>query len=423
MTLNSGMRLGPYEILSPLGAGGMGEVYRALDTRLGRDVAVKVLPEALASSLETRQRFEREARTISQLSHPHICALYDVGREGETEYLVMELLEGETLAARLARGPVPLEQALRWGIEIAGALDEAHRRGIVHRDLKPGNVMLTKSGVKLLDFGLARALGPEEPLEDATSAPTAARDLTQEGTILGTLAYMAPEQLEGRRSDSRTDIFALGVVLYEMATGRKAFSGTSRASVIAAILTSDPPPVSDAQQLSPPALDRLVRTCMAKDPAARWQSARDVALQLEAIAEGAAATQAAAAPGRKGGLRWLPWAIAAVGVAAAITVAVSRRLPAPASPPQTIRFGLPPPEGKIFFSSFETTSLAVSPDGTKVAFVAADPRTGGNRPTASAQSGQARSIWVRDLSALGPERVSGTEDASSVFWSPDGRSS
>jgi Tol biopolymer transport system component len=422
MTLNSGTRLGPYEILSPLGAGGMGEVYRAKDTRLGRDVADKVLPEALASSLETRQRFEREARTISQLSHPHICALYDVGREGETEYLVMELLEGETLAARLTKGPVPLEQALRWGIEIAGALDEAHRRGIVHRDLKPGNVMLTKSGVKLLDFGLARALGPEEPLEDVTSAPTAARDLTEEGTILGTLAYMAPEQLEGRRSDSRTDIFALGAVLYETATGRKAFSGASQASLIAAILTTEPPPVSASQELSPPALDRLVRMCMAKDPGSRWQSAHDVALQLQAIAEGAAATQAAAAPAQASRLRWLPWAVAAAAFAGALAVIISRSPPPVVAPSRSVRFALPPPEGKLFFSSFETTTLAVSPDGSKVAFVAADERTGGNRPTASAESGQARSVWIRDLSALEAERVPGTENASSIFWSPDGRS-
>src|SRR5262250_1984320 len=212
MTFPTGTRLGPYEILSPLGAGGMGEVYRARDTRLERTVAVKVLPEHLSKSEEIRQRFEREAKTISQLSHPHICALYDVNREGETEYLVMEYLEGETLSGRLARGPLPLEQTLRYGIEMADALDRAHRQGIVHRDLKPGNVMITRSGVKLLDFGLAKAMAPVESKSSLTSLPTQ-QGLTQEGTILGTFQYMAPEQLEGKDADARTDIFALGAVL------------------------------------------------------------------------------------------------------------------------------------------------------------------------------------------------------------------
>ena len=247
MALTPGTRLGPYEIVSPLGAGGMGEVYRARDTRLERTVAVKVLPSHLSSSEELRQRFEREAKTISQLSHPHICALYDVGREGETEFLVMELLEGETLAERLGKGPLTLEQTLRFGAEIASALDTAHRKGIVHRDLKPGNVMLTASGVKLLDFGLAKVLAPEGPIEGRTSAPTAARDVTREGAILGTLSYMAPEQLEGKPADSRTDIFALGALLYEMATGKKAFSGASQASLITAIMSSDPAPISSIQ--------------------------------------------------------------------------------------------------------------------------------------------------------------------------------
>jgi serine/threonine protein kinase len=225
MPVSAGSRLGPYEVLSLLGAGGMGEVWKAKDTRLERMVAVKVLPQHLSSSAEVRQRFEREAKTISKLSHPHICALYDVGREGESEYLVMELLEGETLAARLAKGPLPLDQTLRYGVEIADALDKAHRQGIVHRDLKPGNIMLTKSGVKLLDFGLAKAFAPAGPSSGVTALPTVAGStpLTQEGTILGTFQYMAPEQLEGREADGRSDIFAFGAVLYEMATGRKAF--------------------------------------------------------------------------------------------------------------------------------------------------------------------------------------------------------
>src|SRR5499425_1601653 len=251
MTFPTGSRLGPYEILAPIGAGGMGEVYKARDTRLDRTVAIKVLPEHLSKSEEVRQRFEREAKTISQLSHPHICALYDVGREGETEYLVMEYLEGETLSERLARGALPLEQTLRYGIEIADALDKAHRQGIVHRDLKPGNVRLTKSGVKLLDFGLAKAMAPPAEKASLTSLPTQ-QGLTQEGTILGTFQYMAPEQLEGKEADGRTDIFALGATLYEMATGRKAFTGSTQASLISSILRDDPPPISQIQAMSPP---------------------------------------------------------------------------------------------------------------------------------------------------------------------------
>src|SRR5450759_3880620 len=244
MTIPAGSRLGPYEVVSPLGAGGMGEVYKARDTRLERTVAIKVLPSGLSPSPEARQRFEQEAKTISQLSHPHICALYDVGNQDGVEYLVMEYLEGETLAERLLKGPLPSEQVLRYGIEMADALDKAHRQGIVHRDLKPGNVMLTKSGVKLLDFGLAKVLQPEAPVESLTSAPTTAKDVTREGTVLGTLSYMAPEQLEGKKADARTDIFAFGATLYEMATGRKAFSGASQASLISAIMTAEPAPLS-----------------------------------------------------------------------------------------------------------------------------------------------------------------------------------
>jgi serine/threonine-protein kinase len=264
----------------------MGEVWRARDTRLDREVAIKVLPQDMSSSEEMRHRFEREARAIAQVSHPHICELHDIGREGEIEFLVMELLEGETLAERLAKGALPLDLTLRFGAEIASALDAAHGKGIVHRDLKPGNVMVTASGVKLLDFGLARVLGQDRPVE-LTSAPTAAKDVTREGSILGTLAYMAPEQLEGKPADERADIFALGAVLYEMATGRKAFTGTSQASLISAILTSEPPAVSSVQGASPPALDRLVRVCLAKEPAGRWKSAHDIGLQLREITEDA----------------------------------------------------------------------------------------------------------------------------------------
>ncbi len=313
MSLSPGTRLGPYEILSPLGAGGMGEVYRARDTRLGREVAVKILPPGLTDSEQARQRFEREARTISQLSHPHICALYDVGREGSTEYLVMELLEGQTLADRIAKGSVPLDQALRLGAEIADALEKAHRQGIVHRDLKPGNIMLTSSGAKVLDFGLARALGPSDAVVSATGLPTET-PLTEAGMVLGTVQYMAPEQLEGKEADARTDIFALGLVLYEMATGRQAFSGATRASLIGSILRDEPDPVSRSAPLAPRALDRVVAICLAKEPEERWQTARDVGLQLEGIRQERSAPGAAvAAPGPRAS-RLLPWAVAAAAV-------------------------------------------------------------------------------------------------------------
>src|SRR6478672_8576156 len=241
----------------------MGEVYRAKDTRLGRDVAVKVLPAHMSTSAELRQRLDREAKTISQLSHPHICTLHDVGHENGTDYLVMELLDGETLADRLAKGSLPMEQALRIGIEVAGALDAAHRQGIVHRDLKPGNIMLTKSGVKLLDFGLAKLAAPSRDVSQATSLPTALQEsnpLTSRGTILGTFQYMSPEQLEGKEADARSDIFAFGCVLYEMLTGHKAFSGKSQASLISSIMGSHPPPVSAIAPMTPPAFDRVVRT-------------------------------------------------------------------------------------------------------------------------------------------------------------------
>src|SRR5216683_83658 len=314
MTLSPGSRLGPYEVLSPLGAGGMGEVYKARDTRLERTVAVKVLPQHLSSSPDVRQRFEREAKTISQLSHPHICALYDVGNQDGVEYLVMEFLEGETLADRLSRGPLPTEQTLRYGIEMADALDKAHRQGIVHRDLKPGNVMLTKSGVKLLDFGLAKVVAPVSSTSGfSVLATQGAPNLTQEGTILGTFQYMAPEQLEGREADVRTDIFAFGAVLYEMATGQKAFSGKSQASLIAAILGSEPAAISTVAPMTPPALDRVVKTCLAKDPDDRWQTAHDVMLQLKWIAEGGSqAGVPAPLVARRKGRERLAWSVAAV---------------------------------------------------------------------------------------------------------------
>src|SRR5438132_14069552 len=300
----------------------MGEVYRARDTRLERTVAVKVLPSHLSASPEVRQRFEREAKTISQLSHPHICALYDVGNQDGVEYLVMEYLEGETLADRLLKGPLPADQTLRYGIEIADALDKAHRMGIVHRDLKPGNVMLTKSGVKLLDFGLAKfqAAARDNAVSGAWVLATQAQarqPLTERGTVLGTSQYMAPEQLEGGEADSRSDIFAFGAVLYEMATGKKAFSGKSQASLAGSILRDDPTSVTEIAPMIPPAVNRVVKTCLAKDPEDRFQTAHDVKLQLQWIAEGGSqAGVPAPVAARRQSRQPLAWAVAAVAVVA-----------------------------------------------------------------------------------------------------------
>ncbi|HEX7879648.1 MAG TPA: serine/threonine-protein kinase, partial [Candidatus Eisenbacteria bacterium] len=299
LTLAAGTRLGPYEILSPLGAGGMGEVYRARDTRLGRDVAVKVLPEHLSANPDVRARFEREAKTVSSLNHPNICTLFDVGREGDTDYLVMELVEGDTLDARLRRGPLPPADLLRIGRQVADALDRAHRAQVIHRDLKPGNIMLTKSGAKLMDFGLARAAGAAAgsgsgvAMSALTHTPTVAQALTTQGTLVGTFQYMAPEQLEGGEADQRSDIWALGCVLYEMASGRRPFDGRSQASLIAAILEREPAPLAEAPSGStsvagaiPTGLGRIIRNCLAKDPDDRIQTAHDVKLQLDGVAEG-----------------------------------------------------------------------------------------------------------------------------------------
>ena len=413
MSLSSGTRLGPYEILAAIGAGGMGEVYRARDTRLERTVAVKVLPAHLSTSPEVRQRFEREAKTISSLSHPHICALYDVGNQDGVEFLVMEYLEGETLSERLAKGPLPFDQVLRYGLEIADALDKAHRQGIVHRDLKPGNVMLTKSGVKLLDFGLAKAIAPAASRSGAslTALPTQARDLTQEGTILGTFQYMAPEQLEGREADGRTDIFAFGAVLYEMATGKKAFSGRSQASLISSIMTSEPPPASSVAPTAPTAFDRVVRTCLAKDPDDRWQTAHDIAVQLKWIQEGGSAIgPAPAVPGRRRAARFLPWVLAAVATVGLVAVLARDWRRSSVRAPVT-RFSVLAPEKTVFTPPGElsSTQVALSPDGRTLAFVA---HAGGSRPL----------LWLRPLDSLTAVPLSGTEDALHPFWSPDGRS-
>ncbi|MGH9367650.1 MAG: protein kinase domain-containing protein, partial [Thermoanaerobaculia bacterium] len=407
MTLSAGTRLGPYEIQTPVGAGGMGEVYKARDTRLERTVAIKVLPPHLSESAELKQRFEREARAISALSHPHICALYDVGSEAGTEFLVMEFLEGETLADRLLRGRIPTDQLLRYSVEIADALDKAHRQGIVHRDLKPGNIMLTRSGVKLLDFGLAKLRPAADPVSSTglsrlgTEASPAA-PLTERGTILGTFQYMAPEQIEGKEADARSDIFSFGAVLYEMATGQKAFSAGSRASLIAAILEHEPPPISSVQPLLPPALDRVVRTCLAKDPEDRWQTAHDLTGELEWIAQvGSQAGVAAPVVARRKNRERLAWVGFGIATLAAFVLAIAylRRAPRPLP---AVRATLALPE-QMFLGD-----LAVSPDGTRLAFTASLP---GAQP----------SLWIRRLDGSSAERLPGAENAYFPFWSPDGR--
>ncbi|HEY6147167.1 MAG TPA: protein kinase, partial [Thermoanaerobaculia bacterium] len=403
MSLSSGSRLGPYQIVEAIGAGGMGEVYKALDTRLERTVAIKVVPDHLSKDEDVRQRFEREAKTISSLSHPHICALYDVGSQDGVEFLVMEFLEGETLTDRLSKGPLPVEQLLRYAIEIADALEKAHRQGIIHRDLKPANVMLTKSGVKLLDFGLAKAVAAVTPNSSMTALPTVAPNLTQAGTILGTFQYMSPEQLEGKEADARSDIFALGSVLYEMATGRKAFEGKSQASLIGSILRDEPAPISVVQPMTPPALDRVVKTCLAKDPEDRWQTARDVLLQLKWIQEGGSlAGLPAPVAARRRNRERIAWAVAAVLALATAAFAFGwvRRAPAPL---RTVRFEIPPPAD---ITAIDTPRI--SPDGRLIAFNAIDT------------SGKPR-IWIRSLNALEACPLEGTEGTTRPFWSPDGR--
>jgi serine/threonine protein kinase len=403
MALQPSTRLGPYEIISSIGAGGMGEVYRARDTRLDRIVAVKVLPEHLSSNLQLRERFEREARAISSLSHPHICALYDVGQQNGIDYLVMEYLEGETLAGRLKKGPLPTDQVLQYAVQITDALDTAHKHAVVHRDLKPGNIMLTRTGAKLLDFGLAKVRAAEA-VAGMTARPTQTTPLTGEGTILGTLQYMAPEQLEGADADARTDIFALGAVIYEMATGRKAFTGKSQASLISAIMGVEPPPLSTLQPMSPPALDHVVRICLAKEPDARWQTAHDVLLQLKWIASaGSQAGSLAPVVSRSKRRQWLSRVF--TGVVSLIALAVSAvhfgKKPAEL---QSVRFQVPPPD-KASIDMFNIP--VVSPDGRHVVYGGED--LGGSR------------LWIHSLDSLVTRLLPETEEAFAPFWSPDSR--
>ncbi len=387
----------------------MGEVYKAKDTRLDRVVAIKILPPHLSKDPERRQRFEREARTVSALNHPFICTLHDVGQHDGTDFLVLEYLEGENLAERLVKGPLPSEQVLRIASQIADALDKAHRQGVIHRDLKPANVVLTKNGAKLLDFGLAKVLDPLSGgvLSGMSALPTERRDLTAEGSLLGTLQYMAPEQLEGKEADPRTDIFALGEMIYEMATGRRAFEGKSQASLIAAILEREPAPISTVQPMAPPALDRLVKTCLAKEPDDRWQTAHDVALQLKWIADGGsqAGLPALVVQRRKGRERlWM--ALSAVStVAAGLLAAFVFLRPAPAR--SMLQFSIYPPE-KTSWTSFN--SMAISPDGRKLVFYA------------DSEDGLGR-LWLRPMNSIAAQALPGTEigNASFPFWSTDSR--
>jgi eukaryotic-like serine/threonine-protein kinase len=398
MALQAGSRLGPYEIANPLGAGGMGEVYRASDTRLGRDVAIKILPERYAADPEWRRRLEREARAVSSLSHPHVCSLFDVGHQDGIDFLVMEYLEGETLAARLQRGALPADHVLRYGSEIASALAAAHRRGVVHRDLKPGNVMITRAGARLLDFGLAK---PALSVSLSDIDVTASAPLTAQGTLVGTYPYMSPEQVEGREIDARSDIFALGAVLYEMATGTRAFEGRTTASLIAAILEREPAPIASRQPLAPAALDDIVRGCLAKDPEDRWQTAHDVKLQLEGLRRRVATTGPDEGGARAGG------AAVRRGSGSGATKTPRPRQSAKGLGRRTtgpVRASILPPRNHWFTPN----DFQVSPDGTRLAFVAAGPD---GRST----------LWVSSMVSSQAHEIPGTEGATSPFWSSDSR--
>ena len=410
MAITTGTKLGPYEVQSPLGAGGMGEVYRARDSRLDRTVAIKVLSSHHSSDPSVRQRFEREARTISKFSHPNICTLYDVGNHDGLEYLVMEYIEGETLEQRLTKGPVPPPQALAYGTQIADALDKAHRSGIIHRDLKPGNVMLTKSGAKLLDFGLARLQEQVSVTAGALTEMTAeAKRLTTDGMLVGTFQYMAPEQLEGKEPDARSDIFAFGAVLYEMLCGKPAFAGRTKASTIAAILSSEPPPLSAVQPLAPPALERVIRQCLAKDPDERWQNAGDIARELKWIAEGGshASSPAHVIPRRQRVLS-LPWALAAGGLALAVLFGWLFVNQASKQQPLIRSLILPEENTTPLITQDNAGPAVLAPNGSALAYVATDTH------------GQIL-LWVRKLNEIHARPIPGTSNANFPFWSYDSR--
>jgi serine/threonine protein kinase/Tol biopolymer transport system component len=405
MAFEAGTQLGHYQILSPAGSGGMGEVYKAIDPRLNRTVAVKVLPSHIANMPEARQRFEREAQAIAALNHPHICVIHDVGQHEGTAFIVMEYLEGETLAHRISKGPIPFDQLLIYASQVADALDKAHRRGVVHRDLKPGNIMLTRSGVKLLDFGLAKLQEPLITTSQSSMQTVAAisQPLTVGGTILGTLQYMSPEQLEGKDADARSDIFSFGAVLYEMATGRRAFEGKSQVSVMAAILEHDPPPVSALQPVAPPLFDDVIRICLAKNPDERWQTAADLLHELKLVVRyGTLPTVAPKVSRKREVVAWVITAILSIALASTALFLLLRHTPAP----DRIAFEVQtPPGGSV---GFELMMLALSPDGRHLAYLASE---NGNR-----------TIFVRRLDEVAGTALAGTAGALFPFWSADGRS-
>jgi serine/threonine protein kinase len=428
MALTAGTRLGPYEIHSPLGAGGMGEVYRAKDTRLDRTVAIKVLPSHLSSDPELKQRMEREAKAISALQHANICTLHDIGSQDGTNFLVMEYLEGQTLAERLAKGTLPLDQVLKIGTEIALALEKAHQLGIIHRDLKPANIMLTKAGSKLMDFGLAKpGLGklglakaelpiaarvsggftPSTPTMNLASLTSAASLLTQKGSIVGTFQYMAPELLQGAEADARSDLFSFGCVLYEMITGRRAFEGKSQLSVFTAILEKDPEPITATQPLFPRLLDRVVRACLAKDPAGRFQSAHDVALDLQWLAESTQIDSASAKPFQHFNKSWIAGLAGLLLALVAVAGFAGYRWANSSEQTVSLHAEIPAPDKFSIDTTGDTGGMPVlSPQGEKIAFVA--------------HSGESKLLWVRSLSSDAAQQLQGTAGASHPFWSPDG---
>jgi serine/threonine protein kinase/Tol biopolymer transport system component len=408
LTLAAGRKLGPYEIVSLIGAGGMGEVYRARDTRLARTVAIKVLSSNFTATATHRARFEREARAIAALSHSNICAIHDVGSEDGTEYLVMEFLEGETLADRIARGPLPINLVLRYGLQIAEALQQAHRAGITHRDLKPGNIMITATGIKLLDFGLAKTITAPDSASLQSDMPTEAEPLTAEGSIVGTLQYMAPEQIEGKAVDHRADIFALGVILYEMITGRRAFSGASQTAIAASILSSNPPSVRSLQPTTPPAIERIIITALEKNADDRWQTAHDVARQLRWMIDASASGEDAAAEPAKRRFTGVFFLILLLLAAAALTWSALRFAhPSPADAGSLTRLEFAPPKGIIPSGNFDLNTVAISPDGKTICFLGS--------------TGPERALYLRDLASYEVRKVEGSEASFAPFWSPDGR--